>query len=173
MATAKVRVLVLRAAGTNCDVETAYALQQAGAETALVHVNQLINREKRLVDYQLMVIPGGFTYGDDWSAGKILANELRLKLGEEIFRFIEGGGLILGICNGFQVMVKAGILPEPAQRNEAPRLTLTTNDSARFECCWVHLAANRESPMRKQRAVAITGALLEPDKGAARRVKTA
>ena len=95
-----VKAIILRAPGTNCDAETVFAFQQAGAETALVHVNQLIRREQRLSDYQIMVIPGGFTYGDDIAAGKVLANELRLKLGEDVLRFIEAGGLILGICNG-------------------------------------------------------------------------
>ncbi len=141
----KVRTLILRAPGTNCDVETAFAFQQAGAEVALVHVNQMICREQRLPDYQIMVIPGGFTYGDDLGAGKVLANELRLKLGEDIVRFVEGGGLILGICNGFQVLVKAGILPEPAGSTPS-RLTLTNNNSGKFECRWVHLGVNRESP---------------------------
>jgi len=135
---------VLRAPGTNCDVETAFAFQQAGAEVALVHVNQLLRREQRIIDYQIMVIPGGFTYGDDISAGKVLANELRLKLGEDVMRFFEAGGLILGICNGFQVLVKAGFLPEP--NGGLPRLTLTNNDSGRFECRWVHLAVNESSP---------------------------
>ena len=93
----KVRTLILRVPGTNCDVETAFAFQQAGAETDTVHVNQLIHQEKRLSTYQIMVVPGGFTYGDDISAGKVLANELRLKLGEDILRFIEDGELILGI----------------------------------------------------------------------------
>jgi phosphoribosylformylglycinamidine synthase len=96
-----VKAIVLRAPGTNCDVETAFALQQAGAEVALVHVNQLIRREQRLSDYQIMVIPGGFTYGDDIAAGKVLANELRLKLGEDVMRFIEAGGLILGVGDHF------------------------------------------------------------------------
>lgn len=141
----KVRTLILRAPGTNCDVETAFAFQQAGSITSSVYVGELINREQRLSDYQIIVIPGGFTYGDDISAGKVLANELRLKLGEDIERFIEGGGLILGICNGFQVLVKAGILPEPLQVNR-PLLTLVPNDSGRFECRWVHLSVNRESP---------------------------
>jgi len=139
-----VRAMVLRAPGTNCDVETAFAFQQAGAEVALVHVNQLLRREQRIIDYQIMVIPGGFTYGDDISAGKVLANELRLKLGEDVMRFFEAGGLILGICNGFQVLVKAGFLPEP--NGGLPRLTLTNNDSGRFECRWVHLAVNESSP---------------------------
>jgi phosphoribosylformylglycinamidine synthase len=92
-----------------------------------------------------MVVPGGFTYGDDISAGKVLANELRLKLGEDIRRFVDNGGLILGICNGFQALIKAGILPELANEG-TPLLTVAANDSGRFECRWVHLRVNRESP---------------------------
>ncbi len=141
----RIRALILRGPGTNCDVETAFAFQQAGAEVVFAHVNQLVRREQRLADYRIMVIPGGFTYGDDLGAGKVLANELRLKLGEDVVRFVESGGLILGICNGFQVLVKASILPEPAQR-DASGLTLTSNDSGRFECRWVHLKTNKESP---------------------------
>ncbi len=141
----RVKTLILRAPGTNCDAETAFAFEQAGAEVSLVHVNQLIPGEQRLSDYQIMVIPGGFTYGDDIAAGKVLANELRLKLGEDIPRFVEGGGLILGICNGFQVLVKAGILPRPAN-GSPPLLTLMTNDSGKFECRWVHLRVNKKSP---------------------------
>ena len=141
----KVRTLVLRAPGTLCDAETVFAFEQAGAVVTSVHVNQLIRCEQRLSDYQIMVIPGGFTYGDDIAAGKVLANELRLKLGEDILRFTEAGGLILGICNGFQVLVKAGILPRLSDGN-SPLLTLATNDSGRFECRWVHLKVNKESP---------------------------
>lgn len=141
----KVRTLILRAPGTNCDAETAFAFQQAGAEVASIHVNQLIRHEQHLADYQIMVIPGGFTYGDDISAGKVLANELRLKLGADIPRFIDNGGLILGICNGFQVLVKAGILPRLPD-GEVPPVTLAANDSGRFECRWVHLKVNETSP---------------------------
>lgn len=136
--------MILRAPGTNCDAETAFAFQQAGAVTSLVHVGELIRREQRLCDYQIMVIPGGFTYGDDISAGKVLANELRLKLGEDVERFIDQGGLILGICNGLQVLVKAGILPGPL-RTDQPMLTFMTNDSGRFECRWVYLSVSKES----------------------------
>ncbi len=141
----KVRAVILRAPGTNCDVETAFAFQQAGAIVSSVHVNQLIRREKRLSDCQIMVVPGGFTYGDDIAAGKVLANELRLKLGEDIQRFIENGGLILGICNGFQVLVKAGILPW-LSNGGLPLLTVVGNDSGKFECRWVHLQVNKQSP---------------------------
>ncbi|MFC2048138.1 phosphoribosylformylglycinamidine synthase I [Chloroflexota bacterium] len=141
----KVRTLIIRAPGTNCDKETMFGFQQAGSEVALVHVNQLIRREERLSDYQIMVVPGGFTYGDDIAAGKVLANELRLKLGEEVVRFIEEGKLILGICNGFQVLVKAGFLPEVTE-DGSPQLTLAANDSGKFECRWVFLGVNKESP---------------------------
>ena len=141
----KVRTLILRAPGTNCDVETVFAFQEAGAEVASVHINELIHQQQRLSDYQIMVIPGGFTYGDDIAAGKVLANELRLKLGQDILRFVENGGLILGICNGFQVLARAGILPEPSL-SRSPRLTLWANDSGRFECRWVYLEVNKESP---------------------------
>lgn len=140
-----VKTIVLRAPGTNCDAETVFALAQAGSAVDLVHVNQLIRQERKLTDYQILVIPGGFTYGDDIAAGKVLANELRLKLGEDITRFFEAGGLILGICNGLQVLVKAGFLPEPNTGRHS-QVTLAANDSGKFECRWVHLVVNRESP---------------------------
>ena len=139
-----IKVLMLRAPGTNCDAETVFAFQQAGAAVTSVHVNQLIRREQLLSDYQIMVIPGGFTYGDDIGAGKVLANELKLNLGEDITRLIDAGGLILGICNGFQVLVKAGILPEISNWG-SPMLTLANNDSGKFECRWVHLWVNKGS----------------------------
>lgn len=140
-----VKTIVLRAPGTNCDAETVFAFEQAGSAVDLVHVNQIIRHERRLADYQILVIPGGFTYGDDIAAGKVLANELQLKLGEDVMRFFEAGGLILGICNGFQALVKAGFLPDPHNGGQ-PRITLAANDSGKFECRWIHLAVNKESP---------------------------
>ena len=125
----RIKTLILRAPGTNCNDETDYAFQQAGAVTSLAHVNQLIRREESLAGYQILVIPGGFTYGDDISAGKVLANELKLKLGEDIKDFVARGGLILGICNGLQVLVKADILPG-IQNGKSPAITLSGNDSA-------------------------------------------
>ncbi|MFC1957289.1 phosphoribosylformylglycinamidine synthase I [Chloroflexota bacterium] len=145
MKAGRVRTLIIRAPGTNCDAETIFAFQQAGAEVSLVHVNQLIRGEERLADYQIMVIPGGFSYGDDIAAGKVLANDLKLKLGEDILGFIEDGKLILGICNGFQALVKAGFLPE-LSNDASPRLTLANNDSGKFECRWVNLSVNKQSP---------------------------
>ena len=140
---ARVKTLILRAPGTNCDEETAFAFEQAGSAVELAHINRLVGGSESLSGYQILVIPGGFTYGDDVSGGKILANELKLKLGEAIQRFFERGGLILGICNGFQVLVKAGILP-PIE--DGQRLTLAGNDSNRFECRWVYLKINQQSP---------------------------
>jgi phosphoribosylformylglycinamidine synthase subunit PurQ / glutaminase len=142
---ANVKIMVLRSPGTNCDGETVYAFQKAGGNTSLVHINQLIRRDTRLSDYQIMVIPGGFAYGDDISAGKVLANELKWKLGEDISQFIADGGLMLGICNGFQVMAKAGILPDISNSQASP-LTLAHNDSGKFECRWIHLLVDKTSP---------------------------
>jgi len=141
----KVRTLILRAPGTNCDVETAFAFEQAGAVVSTTHVNRLIRGEQRLAEYEILVVPGGFTYGDDISAGKVLANELRLKCGEDIKRFVDDGRLILGICNGFQVLVKTGVLPG-LPGGDSSLLTIAANDSGRFECRWVYLGVNRESP---------------------------
>jgi len=141
----KVRVLMLRAPGTNCDFETQVAFEAAGAVVDSALVTELFRREKKLADYHILVSPGGFTYGDDISAGKLLANEIRLRLGEDIRSFVADGRLVLGICNGFQVLVKAGILPGLPDAGAQP-ITLTTNDSGKFECRWVNLKVNEKSP---------------------------
>ena len=142
---ARVRVAILCGPGTNCNVETAFAFELAGALTEHVHINEFIRRDKLLSDYQILAIPGGFTYGDDISAGKILANELKLKLRDDVHSFIREGKLVLGICNGFQALAKAGILPAPF--DESPQqLTFTVNDSGKFECRWVYLSANETTP---------------------------
>lgn len=129
------RVLILRAAGTNCDEETEFAWNLAGARAERVHVNRLIESPARLRDCQILTIPGGFSYGDDIASGRILAHQLTLALGDAIRDFVERGGLLIGICNGFQVLVKAGFLPGPG----LPAATLTYNDSGRFEARWVWL----------------------------------
>ncbi len=135
----KPKVCVLRTAGTNCDQETAFAFFEAGGRPELLHINTLISGEKNLEDYQILAIPGGFSYGDDVAAGKILANELRFKLRQELGNFIHGGRLIIGICNGFQILVKSGFLPgNPELKQEA---SLIINDSAKFEDRWVYLSS--------------------------------
>lgn len=147
----KARVLVLRTAGTNCDQETCFAFTSAGAQVDLVHINRLFSREVVLRDYHILAIPGGFTYGDDIISGRILANELRLRLGADIAQFIKDKKLIIGICNGFQVLVRAGILPGPltgewrGADDFKQTATLTYNDSGKFEDRWVHLRLSGRS----------------------------
>lgn len=131
------KVCVLRAAGTNCDKETAFAFSSVGADTELVHVNKLITKQRKLSQYQILALPGGFSYGDDVSSGKILANELRTKLIDDLKKFIEDGKLIIGICNGFQVLVKSGLLP--GNDTFAQEASLIINDSGKFVDRWVYL----------------------------------
>lgn len=133
------RVLVLRAPGANCDEETSFAFEQAGGNPDRVHINRLLENPSLPDDYQILCIPGGFTYGDDVAAGRILANQIRLHLFEAIQKFKESGKLILGICNGFQVLLKSGsLLPE----SNGASVTLTWNDSGKFEDRWVRLAVD-------------------------------
>lgn len=137
---AQPRVLVLRAPGTNCDRETAYAFEQAGAVPVSLHVAALLDQPDQVDDCQIFCLPGGFSYGDDVAAGRVLANQLRLRLADTLHRFRDQGKLVLGICNGFQVLIKSGLLfdiDDPAQQPA----TLTWNDSGRFEDRWVHLTA--------------------------------
>lgn len=133
----KPRVCILRTDGTNCDQETAYAFEKAGAETKLVHVNELRNGSEKLSEYAILTIPGGFTYGDDVASGKILAVELMSFLGDQMQAFVDAGRLILGICNGFQVLVRTGLLPFGQLGRMS--VTLTNNSSGRFQCQWVQL----------------------------------
>jgi phosphoribosylformylglycinamidine synthase len=136
---AKPRVLVLRAPGANCDAEAAFAFEQAGAVAERVHINRLRESPKLSADYQILVVPGGFTYGDDVAAGKILANQLSVFLGEQLRAFRDKEKLILGICNGFQTLLKAGLIVPPDE--DGPLATLAHNTSGKFEDRWVHLAA--------------------------------
>ncbi|GAH35878.1 unnamed protein product [marine sediment metagenome] len=136
----KPKVCVLRAAGTNCDAETVYACERAGALPERVHVNRLIENPDRLGQYQMLIIPGGFTYGDDISAGKVLAVQLANTLTEVLGEFVAADKLIVGICNGFQVLAKMGLLPGGEIGGEQD-VTLSANDSNRFEDRWVTLRA--------------------------------
>ncbi|MBW7992658.1 MAG: phosphoribosylformylglycinamidine synthase I [Planctomycetes bacterium] len=137
---AEVKAVVLRAAGINCDMETEHALELAGAKAQRIHINRIIEDKTLLDKYQIIVFPGGFSYGDDVAAGKILANQIRHHLYEPIQKFIDDGKLVLGICNGFQVLVKTGILPGNNSTNNQQGITITNNDSGKFEDRWVYLA---------------------------------
>jgi phosphoribosylformylglycinamidine synthase len=139
MANSKPRALIFRTAGTNCDRETVYAFDQAGAEVDLVHLSRMVETPERLFDYRILVFPGGFTYGDDLGAGTIFANRLRTSLLEPMQEFVAAGGLVLGICNGFQILVKIGMLPGPGEDGTERSASLVANDSNRFEERWVML----------------------------------
>ncbi|MGI2336726.1 MAG: phosphoribosylformylglycinamidine synthase I [Dehalogenimonas sp.] len=141
----EIKVLVLRAPGTNCDREMAEAFQLAGGVPRIVHINELISGEVKLRDYLVIGLAGGFSYGDDLGAGKVQANEMRLRLFDELSKFMTRSGLIIGVCNGFQVLIKTGILPGPPDPS-LPLVTLTNNDSGRFECRWVKLTAETANP---------------------------
>jgi phosphoribosylformylglycinamidine synthase len=139
---ATVNALVLRAPGTNCDLEACYALELARAKPTRVHVNALLESPATLDEYQILLIPGGFSYGDDVAAGKVFANQLRLRLGDHLRRFRDSGKLTLGICNGFQVLVKAGLLPGwNDSGSDSQDTTLANNDSGKFEDRWIHMLA--------------------------------
>ncbi len=139
----KPRVLILRGPGTNCDLETDFAFRLAGASTTSMHVSEVGRDCKVLTEFQILAIPGGFTYGDDLGAGKVFANEIELRLREQLLAFVERGGLIIGICNGFQVLVRAGLLPTPGK---GQTVSLLPNVSGRFECRWVSLKVAEGTP---------------------------
>ena len=131
------RVLILRAPGSNCDQETAFAFETAGARAGVVQLNRLLERPALAADFQILSIPGGFSYGDDICAGRIFGNQIRHHLRDTLQEFRAAGKLILGICNGFQILIKSGILlPD---RADEPQATLTLNDSGKFEDRWVWL----------------------------------
>lgn len=134
---ARPRILVLRAPGSNCDLETAHAFSLAGGEPERWHINRLLEEPKRLAEFQVLCVPGGFSYGDDIAAGRILGNQLEHHLAGVLEEFRAAGKLILGICNGFQILLKTKLLVAPD--NVGAAATLTLNDSGKFEARWVRL----------------------------------
>ena len=134
---AKPNALILRSPGTNCDEETAYAFEMAGANAESIHINQLLADPAIIKKFQIVCVPGGFSFGDDISGGKVLALQLQHNLSESLGEFHGNGNLILGICNGFQVLLKSGLLI--SNEVEGPAATLTWNDSGRYRDSWVHL----------------------------------
>jgi phosphoribosylformylglycinamidine synthase len=137
------RALILHATGTNRDLDVAAALEMAQAQPEIVHLNQLRLGERCWTDYQMLVLPGGFSYADALGAGLLFALDLKTYFAKAVNAFVQAGKPVLGICNGFQALVKAGILPVPAaeQDSNGPlRATLTFNARGHFECRWVTLA---------------------------------
>ena len=137
----KPKTLILRTAGTNCDVETAHAFTLAGAEPERVHINRVLQNPGLIDTYQILAIPGGFSYGDDIAAGRILANQIVNHLGDALQRFVESGRPVIGVCNGFQVLVKTNLLPGAFGGRSGQTSTLAHNDGGRFIDQWVHVAA--------------------------------
>ena len=139
------RVCILRAPGTNCDVETAHAFELAGATAERIHLFRLLENPEQLRAYQILCIPGGFSYGDDLGAGVIFSRQLRGRLNEMMNEFLEADKLLLGICNGFQVLLKSGLLMhQETDSSDGPpqfenNMTLTWNENARYTDCWVKL----------------------------------
>ena len=141
-----VRALVLTGFGLNCDLETAYSLRVAGARAERVHLNDLIGRKRRLRDFQIFVIGGGFSWGDDHGAGVIMAMRLKHRLQDDLLDFVQSDGLVLGICNGFQVLVNLGLLPGLSPRKLKREVAIIGNDCGGFRDQWVHLSINAASP---------------------------
>ena len=150
-----VKSIVLTGNGTNCEREMAHACRLAGSdEVVIVYIHDILSGEKRLDDYHFLILPGGFLDGDDLGAAQAGANRIihaRVKgsgepLRDQFRRFIDGGKLILGVCNGFQLMVKLGILPAVDGEYFRQTVTLTFNDSGRFEDRWVWISINEKSP---------------------------
>ncbi|MCW3998039.1 MAG: phosphoribosylformylglycinamidine synthase subunit PurQ [Candidatus Bathyarchaeota archaeon] len=138
MKTEDVRVCVLRVSGTNCDAETKRALTELGVNAEVVHLNE-IERKRNLLDYSALVFPGGFSYGDYVRAGAVWAARTLAKLRSDITRFIDDERLILGICNGFQVLVEAGLLPSFKGITKYPEASLGTNIPIGYNCRWVYI----------------------------------
>lgn len=141
----KPKALVLTGYGINCDYETQHAFNLVGADAKRVHINDIIDKIENLEDYQIIAFPGGFSFGDDISSGKVLANKLKFNIFDDLQKFIGDGKVIIGICNGFQSMVKLGILPAFERNYKKQVTTLTFNDSGRFEDRWVYLKINPKS----------------------------
>lgn len=134
------KTLILRGPGTNCDQETAFAFEMAGSATEVLHLNQLLASPQRLQEFQILCLPGGFSFGDDLGAGRVFGYKLEQQLGDLLRRFNEDGKLILGICNGFQILLSCGLLVAP-RPDGVRRATLASNDCGHFLNRWVYLEA--------------------------------
>lgn len=137
---ARPRVLVLRSPGTNCEQESAYSFDRVGGESTILHVNRVLESPYLLDNYQILCLPGGFSFGDDIASGRVFANKLDIQLADVLRGFVDRGCLVLGICNGFQVLLRSGLLSGAgANGEETPVATLALNQSGRYEDRWVHL----------------------------------
>lgn len=143
--TSRPRALIPTGYGLNCEEETAFGYRMLGADADIVHINDIMGSPGMVQDYHIITFIGGFADGDHIASGKIHANRIRYRLGDELHKFIDDGKLIIGVCNGFQAMAKSGLLPALDGDYETETVTLTYNDSGKFEDRWVHLDANAKS----------------------------
>jgi len=143
---AKPTVFVLTGFGLNCDRETAHAVELAGGEAKRVHINDLVTGAERLSSSKMMVFVGGFSWGDDHGAGVLQAARMKSRVNDQLAEFVAGGGLVLGICNGFQCLVNLGLLPGLDGDYAARRVALINNDCGNFRDDWVNLSVNPKSP---------------------------
>ena len=143
---ARPSAIVLTGYGINCDDETAFAFRDSGADSVIVHINDLIGNPGMLKRFQILVFPGGFSYGDDTGSGRAFANKLMNNLMHEIKDFAAGDRLILGICNGFQVMANMGLVPFPELMPDGISVSLEHNRSFRYQCRWVDLDVTGGTP---------------------------
>lgn len=143
-----VKILVLTGYGLNCDIETAHAFFLAGAAARRVHINALLSKTVSLDDFHIMAFVGGFSWGDDHGAGVIQAHRMKSRIGEDLFRFVDRGGLIIGICNGFQTLVNMGLLPgiTAGETGHDRSVALIANDCGNFRDDWVRLSVDPASP---------------------------
>lgn len=142
----KPKAIILSGYGLNCEEETAYAFALAGAFSKIVHINDLIANKKQLNDYQILVVPGGFAYGDDTGSGNAYALKLKNHLWPEIKKFIEKDHLVIGICNGFQILVNLGLLPALDKKYGCRQVALLPNDSGRYTVRWIDLKITNQTP---------------------------
>ncbi len=141
-----VNALILTGFGLNCDYETAFAFEKAGACASRVHINSLIRGDVRLSDFQILAFGGGFSWGDDHGAGVIQALKLKNNIGKALLDFVDAGKLIIGICNGFQTLVNLGLLPGLDQDYTRRSVAITYNDCGNFRDQWVRLVPDTDSP---------------------------
>ncbi len=139
----KPKVCILRSDGTNCDEDLFYAFEKSGAQPIMVHVNELRSKNRKLSDFQILALPGGFSYGDDLASGKVLAVELMSFFKNDLQTFVDKNGYVLGVCNGFQTLIRTGLLPFTTLGTM--QATLTNNDSGHFECRFVKIKAEKSN----------------------------
>ena len=136
------KALIITGYGINCEEETALCFEKAGAKSEIVHINDIIDSSKKLNNYQIMAFPGGFSYGDDTGSGNALANKIKNNLNDDILNFAQEDKLIIGICNGFQILSNLGLVPATDLKFGERQAALMHNRTARFECHWIHLKNN-------------------------------